>query len=533
MTVTADREAAVPSVESWDLEADVVVVGYGAAGAVAAIEAHDAGAEVLLIEKMPFPGGLSIVSAGGIRIGFDRDEVLAYLKATCGGRTPDALLEVLADGMVAVPDYIRRLAAVNGAEVRVTPALGNYPLPGYEALGYCDIGAVPALEGATRHHAVRGIKAGTRLFKVLEDNVEARGIRVLHRTAAQRLLTGPDRAVTGLLAVVDGQPRRIRARRGVVLACGGFEANEEMKRQYFQAQPVLAGSFRGNTGDGIAMAQAVGADLWHMWHYHGPYGLRHPDPAYPFAFYLKAIPMWTPGRLDRLSSLGMTDPAGAPVSQKALARMAWILVDQGGRRFMDEYPPYPGDTGVRPFDHFDPKTQRFPRIPAFMVFDEDGRRLYPMGRPVQNDDSAPYEWSADNLREVENGIFERADSLEDLAGLMGVPVPELVRTVERWNRAVAEGHDEEWGRQPSTMLPIARPPFYFGRVYPVVINTQGGPRHNARQEVVDPFGEPIPRLFAAGELGSLFGHLYLSGGNLAECVVGGRIAGRNAAGMPS
>ena len=79
------------------------------------------------------------------------------------------------------------------------------------------------------------------------------------------------------------------------------------------------------------------------------------------------------------------------------------------------------------------------------------------------------------------------------------------------------------------MVALREPPYHVAPVWPVVSNTQGGPVHDARQRVLDPFGEPIPGLYAAGELGSAFGHLYMSGGNLAECFIGGRIAGRAAA----
>jgi succinate dehydrogenase/fumarate reductase flavoprotein subunit len=79
------------------------------------------------------------------------------------------------------------------------------------------------------------------------------------------------------------------------------------------------------------------------------------------------------------------------------------------------------------------------------------------------------------------------------------------------------------------MLPISAPPFLAAEVWPMVINTQGGPVHDRWQRVLNPFGEPIPGLYAAGELGSVFGHVYLAGGNLAECMVGGRIAGKMAA----
>ncbi len=521
-----------PLPTSWDIETDVLVVGFGAAGAVAAIEASDCGARTLLIEKMDFPGGLSVVSAGGIRVSGDRAAALSYLEATCGGRTPQVLLEALADGMVEVEGYMRDLARLSDAKVRVTSALGNYPLPGYEALGYCEVESVPALEDGTCFPQAGPVKNGTRLFKVLADNVAARAVKVLMSTPARRLLTDADGSVIGLLAEHDGRPLAIRAHGGVVLACGGFEADAEMQRQYFQKGAVLTGSFRGNTGDGIRMAQAVGADLWHMWHYHGPYGLVHPDPDYPFGLYLKAVPMWTPAPSGTqtlgAATLG-TDPAPGRASEKVLPRLAWILVDQAGRRFMDEYPPYPGDTGVRPFDAFDPKCQGFPRDPAFLVFDDAGRRMYPLGRSVHNDPQPNLGWSADNAREVEAGIFHRADTLEELAALMDVPGPELRATVDAWNAAVAAGRDAAFGRLPETMAPISEPPFYFGRVRPVVINTQGGPRHDVRQRVLDPFGAPIPGLYAAGELGSLFGHIYMSGGNLAECVIGGRTAGRQAA----
>lgn len=518
-------------IQHWDVVADVVIVGFGAAGGVAAIEAHDAGASVVLLEKMGFPGGLSAVSAGGIRVSSDVGEAFRYLHATCGGRTPDDILQVLAEGMAAVPDYVRGLAKTDGATVTVTPAIGNYPLPGYEALAYCQVTLVPELEEGGRYHATHATKDGGRLFKVLEDNVVTRGIPVQYRTPARELVVDHDGAVCGLVAKRDGKTIFVRAEKAVVLTCGGFENDPEMKRQYLQADPVLPGSFAGNTGDGIRMAQAAGADLWHMWHYHGPYGLADPRGEFPFGFYLKAVPMWTPGRPDAISDLGVVDDSGRPLSQKSLAKMAWIVVDQDGHRFMDEYPPYPGDTGVRPFDYYDSKRQGFPRIPAYMIFDERGRQMYAMGRTSFNDDAARYDWSPDNLKELDRGIFERADTLDELADRMKVDRGRLRETVETWNGYVAAGYDHDFRRQPESMVSIDTPPYYVGRVYPVVINTQGGPRHNVRQEIVDPFGNAIPRLYAAGELGSVFGHLYMGGGNLAECVVGGRIAGRQAAAL--
>ena len=134
----------------------------------------------------------------------------------------------------------------------------------------------------------------------------------------------------------DGE-RRVKARRGIVLACGGFEANEEMKRQYWQMKPVYGAASRGNTGDGIRMAQELGAQLWHMWHFHGSYGFRHTDPDYPFAIRMKRFPDWIPGK-----------------ENLAVVQTAWILVDGTGQRFMNEMPPYVQDQGARHLEYFIP-----------------------------------------------------------------------------------------------------------------------------------------------------------------------------------
>jgi hypothetical protein len=498
---------------------DLVVVGYGAAGAVAAIEAARAGVRVLLIEKMPDPGGISILSAGGIRICEDVESGFRYLQHTCGGRTPDAVLRALAEGMAEMPDYLRELARINGARVKVAPAAGNYPFPGCDALGYAEIEAIPGFgePGGTEaegYLAARPLRPGCFLFKVLVDQVDhhvsAGLIEVWLSTRVERLLQGHGGAIVGIDARREsGISVRVHARRGVILACGGFEADENMKQQYLVSAPVLAGSFRGNTGDGIRMAQAVGADLWHMWHYHGPYGMRHPDPGFPFGLYVKLLPMWTPERLTR-----------------PLPKMAWIIVDQNARRYVDEYPPYLSDTGVRQFDHYDPQAGRHSRLPSYLIFDEAGRKLYPLGRSITNDRDAYYEWSTDNLKEVENGILVRAETLTGLAEKLGLNADALTATVRRWNGDVAAGTDHEFGRRPESMLALLSPPFYAARLWPVVINTQGGPVHDVRQRVLDPFGVPVPRLYAAGELGSVFGHVYMAGGNLAECFVGGRNAAR-------
>jgi succinate dehydrogenase/fumarate reductase flavoprotein subunit len=196
---------------------------------------------------------------------------------------------------------------------------------------------------------------------------------------------------------------------------------------------------------------------------------------------------------------------------------------------MSEYQPNTQDTAVRPLQYYDPVTQRFPRNPAFMICDEAGRKMYPLGKATSNDEGIRYTWSDDNLREVELGILKRADTLTELARVLGIDAATVQHSVTRWNAMCERGADDDCGRPGGTMTPISTPPFYGAPVWATLSNTQGGPVHDAEQRVIDVYGQPIPRLYSAGELGSSFGHLYLSGGNIAECFVTGRIAGQNAA----
>jgi len=513
----------------FDESFDVVVVGFGLAGGIAAITAAAAGSKTLLIEKSSVPGGLSICSYGAVRSARDADAAFAYLKATNGGRTPDDVLQTLAHGMAGLESYVRDLARINNAVIRssVEEAArggddpykrrisGNYPFPGSDAFYHTTVVDVPGFDPRRDYPWANGAPGGPRLFKIVHDHLAARGVEIRLATAARRLIAEPaTREVRGVRVESGGSERSIEARRAVILACGGFEGSAEMKAQFLEGQPVLNAGARTNAGDGIRMAQDLGAALWHMWHIHGAYGFRHPDPAYPYAIRLKRFPDWFPGEQHR-----------------ARVKMAWILLDQDGRRFMAEYQPYTQDTAVRPMQYYDPARQRFPRNPAFMICDEEGRRMYPLGKATSNDESIRYEWSDDNLKEVELGILKRADTLENLALALGLDPEQVVASVSRWNRQCESGGDADFGRPGGSMSALRTPPFYGAPVWATMSNTQGGPVHDAESRVIDVYGSPIPRLYAAGELGSSFGHLYLSGGNIAECFVTGRISGEKAAAL--
>jgi succinate dehydrogenase/fumarate reductase flavoprotein subunit len=486
----------------WDKEVDVVVVGYGAAGGIAAISAHDAGARVLVLEKMPHPGGISILSGGGVAFARNAQGAFQYLKRTCNGTTPDDILRTMAEEMVGMIDWVTELAKVSGTEPTKTETRGHgtYPFPGTNDIDSIKLKDFPAYD---TFPWAKGLRGGARLFKMVYDNVGIRAIEVMLSAPAKRLITGTDGEALGVVAEHEGKELKIKARKGIVLACGGYENDDAMKLQYFEAQPVYP-VYLGNTGDGIKMAQKAGAALWHMWHFHGGYGFKFPE--LPFAI----RHVWAGPRNES-------------------RKMIWIAVDRFGKRFMDEYPPAPQDTGTRALEFYDADIQDYPRIPCYLIFDEEGRKLGPIGIPIVNDERYDARWSEDNLAEVEKGWIKKGNALEDIAAQIDVNPKVLKATVERWNSLCAEGEDRDFRRPPKTMMPIAAPPFYVVEGWPIVNNTQGGPEHDSRQRVVDPMKQPIRRLYVAGEISSIYGHLYLEAGNITECFVAGKIAGQNAA----
>ena len=227
----------------WDKEVDVIVVGYGAAGGISAITAHDAGAKVLLIEKMPHPGGISMLSGGGVAFAHNAEGAFQYLKRTCNGTTPDDILRKMADEMVGMIDWLTELAKVSGTEPTKTETRGHgtYPFPGTNDIDSIKLKDFPAY---SEFPWAKGLRGGARLFKVVYDNVNTRKIEVMLATPAKELITSSNGEVIGLVAEHDGKALRIKAKKGVILACGGYENDDAMKLQYFEAQPGIFGLSR-------------------------------------------------------------------------------------------------------------------------------------------------------------------------------------------------------------------------------------------------------------------------------------------------
>lgn len=524
--------------EHFDEEFDVIVAGSGNSGLVSAIELADAGAKVLIIEKSSVPGGISICSGGGLLSAENAEEAFTYLKEICGGRTSDDLLRILADGMTEIQPYLTQLAKKNGAEVVGRGSAGfesiagnpkgkppaeftggaTYPLPGYKTFYYTTVKSVPGFipendfpaQSSTSQSNTRTFGGGIRIYKVLYDNVKSRyNISLRFNTAAHRLIKdNQSGAIIGLEArAANGQLTTIKAK-AVVLACGGFEGSQDMKAQFWEGTPIDGCMAKHNTGDGIRMAQEVGASLWHMWHFHGSYAFRHPSPDYPYLIRTRRFPNWRPGEQDSLD-----------------VKMPWIIVDQLGKRYMNEYDPYLQDTNHRSMHRFDPALIRFTRNPSLLIFDDNGRNMYALGQPTYNDpDILHYRWSDDNKKEIELGIISEAPTLDDLAEQLGIDSDVLNGTIKSWNADCDQGQDRDFGRPPKSMMPIMKPPFYAANIYPCVSNTQGGIVHNVNYEAVKASGVAVEGLYVAGEISSVFGHLYNAGGNLAETFVSARVA---------
>ena len=519
--LSAQSRAAAKTAARWDGEYDVVVVGYGGAGAVAAITAHDAGAKVLLIEKAPEGGGNS--KMGGAQFTYSTAErksnAAIYLHAVTQGTTPMDVCQAWADEIVNNRAFLEKMGVQYVAGDKLNG--GDFKgLPGSDGVG----------TGSMKGY-------GMAFFNALEKQIKERGIEIMLNCPVTKLIQDHAKGeVQGVKVKTQEGEKSIKAKRGVVLCTGGFEFNDDMKRNYLRPSVVKFTGWKYNTGDGIKMAQALGADLWHM-------------NMIASALYT----IMTPN-----SEIGWMypEPKGS----------SFILVTRFGQRFMREgaWFPHRSIMGYSYWDWDDArKSTEYPCCPHYMIFDETTRIAGAVGineksmftgmgntiTPTWLGGTAPGwgqpggGWSKDNSVEIEKGWIKKADTVEALAGLIGgeMKAEVLAATVKKWNAFCEAGVDSDFGRsnEKSTgpgaafsrnLAKIETPPFYAIELWPGGFCTLGGPKKNAKGQVLHVNGEPIKRLYEAGELGHTMGQVYsTSGANYAELLVWGRISGRNAA----
>lgn len=481
--------------EKWDKEADVVVVGYGGAGAATAITAADAGAQVLILEKQAENAHTpNTAMCAGVFVSPDNvEDAKAYMDicARVNVDMPeskdidDESIQVWAESMTKNIEWMTGLGATG-------------------FVVYADQGRDPSWPGnaAIKAYQLRTEKGtagvGTVLMDFLYDKVKARNVEVLWETPGKKLVANDKGEVVGVIAQgKDGNDMAIKAKKAVVLTTGGFEYNDKMVKAFLPAYPMTFYGNPDNTGDGITMAMALGADLWHMTVLGGGFKLKFDD--FPTAF-------------------GISPSDGS-----------YIMTDKFGKRFKSET-ELGGYSGYWNALTYDTVNYTWPRIPAYWVLDDKQLKAGPIvytffgaAGPI-----GMYEWSADNMKEVEKGWILQGETVAELAGKLGVDPAVLEEEVKKFNEGVAAGADA-FGRPTDTMAALDSPPFYGVKMWPGLNNTYGGPRRNAKAQIVDVDGNPIPRLYSSGELGSLYVQYPQGGANVGECLAFGRIAGENAA----
>jgi succinate dehydrogenase/fumarate reductase flavoprotein subunit len=462
-------------------EVDVVVVGFGAAGASAAIAAHDAGASVAIVEKTESGGG-NCVHSGGFLFEVGGPQAVEHLDSLCFGKTDRAVLEAYARGLPEVAEFVRDLGgSTEPVDIRAFGGmLPSWPhFPGAGHVGYRQFVPEP------------GERPGPGLWRVLEAAVREREIPVAFDTPAVDLVRDGDR-VTGAIVGHGGEHRTVGARGGVVLASGGFEADAELRDTYLPL-PLVSVGHQGNTGDTLRLAQGAGASLWHMSAFFGWLAFVHPE--YP---------------------AGFTLDVHAP---------SFIYVDGDGLRFADETGWEVHDR-LRALTAYLPRRRNHPRMPGWIVFDEAARQAGPLHGIVGSPNG--YAWSPDNSAEVEAGWIKRGNDSAELAAATELDPAVLQATLAGYAAAVSRRADYEFGRTPPTLVPLL-PPLYAIQMTPGVATASGGPRRDGDARVLRGPGAPVPGLFAAGGAGSIWGHLTEHGGGLTDAIVFGRIAGARAA----
>lgn len=477
--------------EKWDKEAEVVVVGFGGAGASAAIEAADTGASVILLEKLPMPGGNSVISSGSFAAPGSPIQ-----KAEGIEDSPEKMYEYWMSAGLGVTDpELTRTICENALEAWewLTNIAGRPPEELWGNLGFTASPFVAEEDVLRRTH--RGLlegNAGAWEFAAVEAAVRERsGIEVLLEAGASALIVDVEGQVVGVeVETAGGEKQNLKATRAVVLTTGDFSRNDDMAKAFsIETLYSVKRTAPGSTGDGIRMAQKIGAALSCM-----------------------------EGTMGGLVSIKPGNPAGVPKGKH-------ILVNTVGARYVNE--------GAR---YAEAELNNY--WIAYRTFQQDGHKGFAiMDEAVGKDGgSALVSTFSDDLAEdIEKGYVVKADTIEELATKCGMLPAILRETIDVWNEDVAAGVDRLFGRttgmRGATMLPIDQPPFYAVELTGSTITTHGGVKTNGKAQVINVAGQVIQRLYAAGStVGGFIGPFYQhSGGGIAQAYTMGRFAGQNAA----
>ncbi|MFT5329331.1 MAG: 3-oxosteroid 1-dehydrogenase [Parasphingorhabdus sp.] len=543
------------STQKFDEHYDAVIVGSGAAALAAACRLSDLGAHVILLEKTGHIGGNSAMSGGGIwvpnnaligSVGIeDNDEdAFAYLRHVIPEeQVPDDMIRTYIHSAPEMIEYLRGIGVAytpvahypdyypsapgwrpGGRTMDCAPLDGRtlgedlYRLrempPASKAFGRINLSITEAskvqavaqgwqmiaakallqyaldIVGRLRGKRDRRLCMGEALVGRLLLAAQERGIEIRTNAPVQALVSEKGR-ICGVAVDSAGTVRKIAANRGVLVASGGFEADQELRSESL-AKPTLAqwsAGSPGNSGDMIRAGRSIGAQtdlMQEAWW--APVVLWGDRPV--VLFFEKSKP-------------GM------------------MIVDRHGRRFMNEAITYNSyGKSIYGEDY-----SREDRVPAFIIFDRTYRQKYMFGGLLQS--SMSPDWLTPSAF-GEDGLLQKAPSLQELACKLGIDPAGMAESAGKMAKYAQTGIDTEFGRGsdahdrmygdervfPNPCLgPLAKAPFYGARLYPGDIGTKGGLKIDIDGRVLDTSGTPIAGLFAAGNCtASIMGEKYPGAG---------------------
>lgn len=492
--------------ETWDYEADVVVLGLGSAGAMAAVQAVQNGSSVVVLEKMDeaHAGGSSCCFAGSIaKPADDRAE----------GLVSNSL------GTVPLEDAQKRVDGATEAWTWCTENGMAMASNGFEAEG----GAPAYYEWLAA--TVKGLE----------------NTQVLYSAPAKSLVLDPSTLeVRGVHADQGGKEIAVKARRGVVVSTGDYAANPDlMGTLHWPKLHIVSSGSPANTGEGMMMATAAGAQVKYV----ANVCVDLSDLAY-------RVPSDELGTAISSCWYSRTD-AYSPDKDSSTLHNSMMFVNMEGNRFMNEKTRMQHNKSHLPVmdlhsEIFD-KNKDYVNLPMFMVCDDDHIKSGSIGKVPRAEGEPPYmwaptkgvyEWSDDNQAEIDKGWILKADTIEELAAQMTattyvteekktVSADALKASIEAYN-AACEADSDEFGRPADKMNPILTPPFYAIEMCPCAMYSLGWLASDGDGRVLDWNDEPMSRLYCAGNAGQ--GMYYMPAG-VTICLGMGWNAGRHAASL--